>query len=289
MRYEGIVYRPPSEAYSFILQVTIGCAHNRCTFCNMYKGKNFRIRTMKEIKEDIIKASQTYGPQIRRVFLADGDALVLPTDQMVELLYFIKDAMPWVERISSYATPKDLLRKTEEELAKINKAGLALLYVGAETGDDKLLTHIQKGVTSTEIINACQKGKTAGFALSLTLISGLAGLEGLEDHALESAKLITAIKPQYLGFLTLMLEAGTTTTKEVNEGKLTLLSPDQVMEEMELFLQNVDSEGTVFRANHASNYVNLKGTLNQDTKEMLLLIKQAREKLSFKQEGFRRL
>lgn len=289
MRYEGIIYRPPSEAYSFILQVTIGCSHNQCAFCNMYKEKKFRIRPMQEIKEDLMTCKNTYGTQVKRIFLADGDALILPTEQLLDILYFIQDTMPWVERVSSYAAPKDLLLKSPEELSSLYKAGLLLLYLGAESGDDKILQHIHKGVTSKEIITACHKASDTGFAMSITLISGLAGVAGLKEHAIASARLISEIRPKYLGFLTLMLEPGTETTKEVKEGKLQLLNPEQVMDEMELFLTNIDSPGTIFRANHASNYVSLKGTLNTDKELLLSQIQHAREHLNFKSEGFRRL
>lgn len=289
MEYEGMVYRPPSEAYSLIVQVTIGCSHNGCRFCNMYKNKHFRIRDMDAMLKDLEESAELYGRQIQKIFLADGDALTIPTEDMLSILSFIKDKLPWVKQVSSYATPKDLLNKTDEELRSIANAGLSLLYIGAESGDDETLRAINKGVTMEEIKGACIKAKANGFRISVTLISGLGQKARLKEHAIKSAELISAIKPEYLGFLTLMLEEPAPIVKDVEEGRFTLLSPVEVMEEMELFLTHVDAEGTVFRSNHASNYVSLRGTLNEDREHLLKQVQTAKEKLLFKQEGFRRL
>ena len=289
MKYEGIVYRPPSEAYSYIIQVTIGCAHNTCLFCNMYRQKQFRVREMEEIKEELQEAARKYGVAVRKVFLADGDALCLPTSQMLEILSYIKEQMPWVERVSAYATAQDILEKSREELYKISKAGLKLLYIGAESGDDIVLHQMGKGVDSSQIQAAGIQAKECGFQTSVTLISGLGGKERHREHALASADLISQMKPDYLGFLTLMLEEPAPICRLVERGDFLLLELEEVMEEMELFLQRVDAEGTVFRANHASNYVSLRGTLNQDRRLLLEQVKEVKESMAFKQEVYRRL
>lgn len=289
MHYEGMIYRPPSEAYSLIVQVTVGCAHNGCTFCNMYKAKQFHLRDNKDILADLEEGSVVYGKQFDKVFFADGDALIIPTEQMLQLLTYVKANMPWVKQVSSYATPRDILLKTEEELRLINEQGLVLLYIGAESGDDEVLTKINKGVTSDEIIAACKKAKRCGFKTSVTLISGLGAQERLKEHAVESAKLISEIQPTYLGFLTLMLEEPAPIVKEVESGSFQLLTPVQVMEEMELFLTHVNSPGTIFRANHASNYLMLRGTLNQDKEMLLNQVETAKQDLTFRKESYRRL
>lgn len=289
MRYEGTVYRPPSEAHSLIIQVTIGCSHNTCTFCTMYKDKKFRIRSKEEIFMDLDEMSSAYGELPLRIFLADGDALVLKTRDLLDILSFIRVKFPFCERVTAYATARDILRKTDEELQALKKEGLSMVYVGAESGDPVILAHVKKDVTVEEMIQAADKLKKCGIQLSLTLISGLGGKERLREHALESARLVSAMKPEYLGFLTLMLEKGAPILEEIQAGQLTLLSPDAVMEEMKLFLTHVDSDGTVFRANHASNYLALKGTLNGDIPAMLAQVEEAEKKQKYKSERYRML
>ena len=289
MRYEGTVYRPPSEAHSLIIQVTIGCSHNTCTFCTMYKDKKFRIRSKEEIFMDLDEMSSAYGELPLRIFLADGDALVLKTRDLLDILSFIRVKFPFCERVTAYATAGDILRKTDEELQALKKEGLSMVYVGAESGDPVILAHVKKDVTVEEMIQAADKLKKCGIQLSLTLISGLGGKERLREHALESARLVSAMKPEYLGFLTLMLEKGAPILEEIQAGQLTLLSPDAVMEEMKLFLTHVDSDGTVFRANHASNYLALKGTLNGDIPAMLAQVEEAEKKQKYKSERYRML
>ena len=184
MQYEGDVYRPPSEARSLIIQVTIGCSHNKCTFCHMYTDKQFRVRKREEILADLDECRDTYGPYVQRVFFADGDALVVKTELLLELLHYVKKNFPYAERITSYGTAKDVLRKSEEELVALRKAGLAMIYLGAESGDDEVLVHIQKGETAAEIIAAGQKLKRCGIQTSVTLISGLGGSKGMAAFAM---------------------------------------------------------------------------------------------------------
>lgn len=289
MRYEGMVYRPPSEARSLIVQVTIGCAHNACTFCTMYKDKKFRIRKKEEVLEDFQSAFDTYGDNIQRIFLADGDALIVKTADLLDILHFIKEKFPSAERVTSYGTPGDILRKSEEELKSLAKAGLQMVYMGAESGDAVTLKDINKGVTREEVIEAGQKLRRCGIQSSITLISGLGGRARKEEHAIESAKLISAIRPDYVGFLTLMLDESTDIYKKIASGQMELLQPDEVVEEMKLFLSNVDSPGTVFRANHASNYVILKGNLNEDIDSMLQQLEDVEEAGRYRSERVRSL
>ena len=268
MRYKGKVYRPPSEAYSLIVQVTYGCSHNRCAFCDMYDDKHFSMRPMQEIREDFELARRVYK-RVDRVFLADGDALMRKTADLVEILGLIYDLFPECERVSCYASPASLQVKSEDELRLLRARGLQMVYMGLESGCDAVLTRMQKGHDAAAIVAAGQKARRCGFALSVTAISGLGSVALWRQHAADTAKAVSAIKPEYLGLLTLMVEHGTPLESWVKNGEFTLLSPMEVLKETELFLQQVDSEGTVFRANHASNYLTLKGTLNGDREALL--------------------
>ena len=289
MQYEGMVYRPPSEARSFILQVTIGCVHNACTFCTMYKDKTFRIRSLEEIFADIQDVYEQVGDHVRRIFLADGDALVIPTDRLKEILIKLRKTFPSAERITSYGAPKDVAHKSDAELKALKDSGLDMVYIGLESGDDEVLRRIKKGVDADSIIEAVQRLKAAGIQTSVTLISGLGGKERLKEHALKSAEAISRMQPDYVGFLTLMTDPDAPIQKEIDSGTLKLLSPEEVMDEMELFLETVDSPGTVFRANHASNYLLLKGNLNEDIPFMLKQVREVREQHGFRKESWRML
>ena len=290
MRYEGTVYRPPSEAGSLIIQLTIGCARNTCTFCAMYKDKNFRIRPLEEVVEDLYMAREYYSRiKVKRVFLADGDALIVKTKDLIYILEKVKEIFPECERISMYGAPKDILGKTPEELKTLKEAGLDMIYMGIESGDDEVLTFVKKGATQAEMIEAGKKIKDAGMILSVTLISGLGGRRFLKEHAVNSAKVISAIKPEYVGFLTLLVEEGTPMYDQLKNGEIELLKPQEVLEEMKLFISNVDSEGTVFRANHASNYIPLGGTFNRDKEALLAQIAEAEKRNMFKSDYFRAL
>lgn len=268
MRYKGKVYRPPSEAYSLIVQVTYGCSHNRCAFCDMYNDKHFSMRPMQEIREDFELARRVYK-RVERVFLADGDALMRKTADLVEILGLIYGLFPECERVSCYASPASLQVKSEDELRLLRARGLQMVYMGLESGCDAVLTRMQKGHDAAAIVAAGQKARRCGFALSVTAISGLGSVALWRQHAADTAKAVSAIKPEYLGLLTLMVEHGTPLESWVKNGEFTLLSPLEVLKETELFLQQVDSEGTVFRANHASNYLTLMGTLNGDREALL--------------------
>ena len=268
MRYKGKVYRPPSEAYSLIVQVTYGCSHNRCAFCDMYDDKHFSMRPMAEIREDFELARRVYR-RVERVFLADGDALMRRTEELVEILGLVYGLFPECQRVTCYASPTSLQVKSEDELRLLRARGLKMVYMGLESGCDAVLTRMQKGHDAAAIVAAGQKARRCGLTLSVTAISGLGSVEMWQQHAADTAKAVSEIKPDYLGLLTLMVEPGTPLESWVKDGSFTLLSPPEVLKETELFLRNVDSEGTVFRANHASNYLTLKGILNGDRDALL--------------------
>ncbi len=275
MRYEGSVYRPPSEAYSLIIQVTIGCAHNKCTFCSMFKDKRFRVRNVNEVLEDLDSARQHYR-RVNRIFLADGDALVLQNKDLLVILERIKKLFPECERVGIYGSPQDVLRKSKEELEELLEHGIGIIYIGAESGSDKVLKEINKGATRAEIIEAVKLIESAGIQASVTFISGLAGTDGWEDHAIESGTMISEMEPSYVGLLTLITEPGAELHRDIQEGRFQLLSPIGVLKETELLLENINvTRPCVFRSNHASNYVSLKGDLPQDKGRMLVQLRTA--------------
>ena len=269
MRYEGSVYRPPSEAYSLIIQVTLGCAHNDCTFCSMFKDKKFRVRDVKEVLEDLEEARKTYR-HVGKIFLADGDALVLTNEKLMIILKKIEELFPECERVGIYGSPQDVLRKKPEELEELRDNGVGIIYIGAESGSDKVLKDIKKGATRAEIIEAIKKIESSGIQSSVTFISGLAGIDGWEDHAIQSGTMISESEPSYVGLLTLMVEPAAPLYKDIKEGKFKFLEPMDVIRETILLLENTNvTKPCVFRSNHASNYVSLKGTLPQDRDDMI--------------------
>lgn len=289
INYEGIVYRPPSEAYSLIIQVTVGCAHNKCSFCSMYKDKKFKIKNLEEVYEDLYEARKLYK-SVKRIFLADGDAFVLPFDQLKDILNKINELFPECERVSSYAAPKDILRKSKEEITALKELGLKMLYMGIESGSDSILKDINKGVTSSDIMEAGKKAKDSGMKLSVTLISGIGGKDKLIENATQSAKVINAIEPDYLGTLTLMVEPNTEMYEAVRLGNFQVLGPDEAMFEMRELIKNIDVSHCIFRSNHASNYVPIGGALSEDKDKIIRLIDDVlKGKYKYKSEDFRRL
>ncbi|MFV0364086.1 MAG: radical SAM protein [Suipraeoptans sp.] len=290
MKYEGAVYRPPSEARSLIIQITIGCARNTCTFCSMYKVKRFRVRPREEVVEDLISAREYYrNVQIKKVFLADGDALIVKTEDLIYILKKIKEIFPEVERISAYGAPADVIAKSQSELESLRQSGLRMIYIGGESGDNKVLTDVKKGVTAEQIIIAGKKLKSSGMITSITFISGLGGRDRLKEHALGTARVISEINPEYVGLLTLMLEKGTVLYEQEKRREFELLKPMEIMTELKLLVENIDSSGTVFRSNHASNYFALKGTFNEDREAMLREIQNAIKSDDYTPEGYRSL
>lgn len=274
MRYFGSVYRPPSEARSLIVQVTYGCSHNTCAFCSMYKEKQFRLRPMEEILEDFRMARQAYSV-VRRIFLADGDALIRPAADLERILESIAELFPECERVTCYASPSSIHKRTPEELVRLRERNLTMVYMGLESGCDQVLKKMRKGHTAADIVAAGQKINAAGIELSVTAISGLGGVELWREHAMDTAAALSAMKPAYIGLLTLMVEPGTPLYDWVRKGEFTLLDSRQVLEETALLIAQLDCEGAVFRMNHASNYLTLKGTLNEDKQALLQRIHSA--------------
>ena len=274
MRYFGSVYRPPSEARSLIVQVTYGCSHNTCAFCSMYKAKKFTLRPMEEILEDFRLARQAYS-KVGRIFLADGDALIRPAADLERILEVIAELFPECERVTCYASPSSVHKRTPEELKRLREHNLTMVYMGLESGCDEVLKRMRKGHTAADIVAAGQKINAAGIDLSVTAISGLGGVELWREHAMDTAAALSAMKPAYIGLLTLMVEPGTPLYDWVEKGQFQLLDSHQVLEETALLVAQLDCEGAVFRMNHASNYLTLKGTLNEDKQALLKRIHSA--------------
>ncbi|WP_040191460.1 radical SAM protein [Clostridium culturomicium] len=276
MRYEGTVYRPPSEGRSLIIQATIGCSHNKCTFCEMYKDKKFRMRNIDEVFEDLRSARARYS-YIEKIFLADGDALIIPTNRLILILDEINSLFPECKRITVYASPKSILLKSPEELSLLKEHGLYMVYLGLESGDDTILAAVNKGASSSQLIEAGKRIKDADIKISCTLISGLGGKEKWTEHAINSAKVINEIDPDYLGLLTLRVE-NRLINQDVINGRLTLLSAKEVLEEAHLLIKNLDLSNCVFRSNHASNYVSLGAVLGDEKEELLQYIEEILKK-----------
>lgn len=272
MRYEGNVFRPPSEARSYILQCTVGCSHNRCTFCSMYKDKKYRVRDLAEIMADIRLAGEYYG-DLYKVFLADGDALAMPTSDLLEILAALYQTFPSLKHVGIYASPDSILGKSPEDLIKLKEAGITMAYLGVETGDRKLLEDIRKGVTYEEMVEAGRKVREAGILLSVTIILGLAGrTPQAVDHARNTARILNEINPDYIGALTLMLEPKTEMYRRLQRGEFELPNPFEILDELRLIIQGLEVQGTEFRSNHASNYLAIKGRLPEDKQKILALI-----------------
>ena len=274
MHYSGAVYRPPSEAHSLIVQCTLGCSHNKCAFCIMYKEKQFSINPLEQVLSDLAEA-RTYYARIERIFLADGDALILPMDYLLSVLDYIREHFPECERVSAYASTKALMRKSDEELQTLRERGLQMVYVGLETGYEPLLKKYDKGVTAEEIIEHSLRAKAAGMTLSVTAINGMGGKEQSEEHAIATAAALSRIKADYVAMLTLRVYSGTPLHDWIERGELTMLGPQELALENRLILQHIDSDGSVFRSNHASNYLPLKGTLNRDRDALIAQIDAA--------------
>lgn len=277
MRYRGIVIRPPSEAGSYILQVAYGCSHNACTFCPTYKGVRFQVRDQSEVFEDIREASMLI-PRTRRVFLADGNALCLPTRDLEAVLERLRAAFPLLERTGIYANGRDILEKSDEELSRLRELGLGIVYLGLESGDDRVLRAVRKRDTSEEMIEAVRKAHRCGIKTSVIVLLGLGGVEGSEEHAAKSARAVSRMNPDYLSVLTLMLVPGTPLWEKRQAGEFVLPSQLGLLAELRLFLRECELDGCVFRTNHASNYLPLGGVLSRDREAMLRVIDSALER-----------
>ena len=276
VKYEEPLFRPPSEAQSLIFQVTIGCAWNRCAFCEMYSEKTFRIKNEEELLREIEAAAKVF-PDTRRIFLADGNAMVLSAGKLLRILSAIKSAFPRVNRVSAYALPSDILSKTPEDLEKLRTAGLKLIYVGVESGDDAVLLKNHKSETFQSTIDGLLKAKTAEIKLSVMILSGLGGKELSRQHALNSARLVNKVQPEHLSVLVLSFPFGLEHYQKLLKSAFEPLTVQEQLEEVECFISETSLEGTVFRSNHASNYLELSGVLGRDKIRMLEELRTAIE------------
>ncbi|MEH6604034.1 MAG: radical SAM protein [Pseudomonadales bacterium] len=273
------VFRPPSEARSLILQVTNGCSWNKCTFCDMYTAeqKKFRPKAIEELEQELI-AVRDAGYAVRRIFLADGDAMTLSVRRLREILSLIKHYLPDVQRVSSYCLPRNLKNKTVEELAELRELGLQLMYVGCESGDDAVLSMVNKGETFDSSLSALQKIKQAGMKSSVMILNGMGGREFSVQHAENSARLMNLAQPEYLSTLVVSFPSGLDRYQAGFNGRFVPLDQDELFREMDLLLNALELEKTVFRSDHASNYLVLKGILGRDKERMLAQVHMAIEK-----------
>ena len=290
IKYVGDVYRPPSEAYSLIVQATIGCTHNKCSFCKMFKEKRFQTRPTEDIIADFAWARKRYR-SVPRIFLADANALCLKTDKLMPILTYIEETFPECERVTIYGRASDVLRKTEDELRQLREHGLTMVYIGAESGSDKVLEMCRKGETRQQLIDAVKRIEKVGIKASVTFISGLAGKDGWEDHAIQTGTMITEMNASYVSLLTLLVDPQAPMYEDIQSGRLKLLTPQEVLAETHLMLENTNPEKTcIFRSNHASNYLSLKGDLPQDRDRFLAQIEAAMKNTGMlKDERFRLL
>lgn len=271
MRYEGIVIRPPSEAGSLILQVTLGCSHNKCTFCPTYKKKKFKIRPIESIRADLKEVGGV--GRIRRIFLADGDALIIPQKTLVPIFDSINEFIYGVDRIGMYGNVKSILRKTPEELKDLREKGLGIIYMGLESGNSDILKKVKKGTGPEEAVEAAKRVRDAEILLSVTVLLGLGGKNGSKHHAIETGKILSDMNPDFIGALTLMIVPGTPLYDDLQKGAFVL--PDQMgfLEELYLILKSINVNSCLFTSNHASNYLPLRVNLPDQRDEAISLIR----------------
>ena len=276
MKYEGMIYRPPSEADSLILQVTVGCSYNRCTFCGSFQGKSFRIKSFGEVKEDIDEVS-SYG-FIRRVFLADGDALIISQKELVRILDYLKLKLIGLERVGIYANARDILKKEVSELKELRNLGMGIIYLGLESGNSEVLKRIKKNATVDQMINAAGRVKEAGILLSVTVLLGIGGVELSHAHAEDTGKVLSEMDPDYVGALSLMIVPGTPIAEEIKAGQLRLPTPFGLIEELGTMIENCQFSRCFFASNHASNYLPLRVRMPMEKEKALRLIREVLER-----------
>lgn len=274
MHYEGMIIRPPSEANSIILQVTVGCSHNKCTFCGTYKGERFQIKDESIIDADIRYAAQNYS-FLRRLFLADGDALIIPQPKLRWIFTRIREAMPWIQRIGLYGNAKSILRKSPDELQELRGLGLGIVYLGLESGDFEVLKEIHKGVGPERMIETGRRVRAAGIKLSVTVLLGIAGRDRSLAHARATGEVLSAMDPNYVGALTLMVLPNTELGQKVRDGQFELMEPLELLTELREMLSHTNLSLGLFLANHASNYLPLKVRMPAGKEEALRLIDEA--------------
>jgi radical SAM superfamily enzyme YgiQ (UPF0313 family) len=275
MRYEGTIYRPPSEAYSLLIQATIGCPHNRCTFCAMYKDTKFRLRPVEEIKEDLAAAQAYYGPHVQSLFFPDGNTIIFKTEQLVEILEYARGLFPALERVTVYGAARYINKKSSSDLRRLKEAGLNRIHSGMESGDDDVLARIRKGVTAAEIIQAGLKLKDAGIESSQYYLTGAGGRDLWEQHALNSGKTLSAFSPDFIRIRTLRLIKRTPLYEQWQRGEFQLPSPHEALRELQLLVENLDCSATQVLSDHMLNYWDIHGQLPQDRSHMLAEIQTA--------------
>jgi radical SAM superfamily enzyme YgiQ (UPF0313 family) len=274
MHYEGTIIRPPSEANSILLQVTVGCSHNKCTFCGTYTGERFRIKSDDIIMADIAFAAQ-YCKRQRRVFLCDGDAMIIPQKRLMKILTEIRRQLPWVTRVGVYANTKSLSMKSDAELRELHANGIGIAYMGLESGDDATLKAIKKGATAQRMIDMGRKARAAGIKLSVTVLLGLAGRERSQIHARETGRVLSAIDPEFVGALSLMLIPGTPLYDQHQNGTFDLIEPDEMLAELRTMIAETHQTKGMFHANHASNYLPIRARMPKEKTQTLDLIDAA--------------
>ena len=272
MKYEGMIYRPPSEAHSLILQVSIGCSHNKCAFCGSFKEKKFRVRSLDEIRQDVEEA-KAYERYVRRVFLADGDALIIPQKRLVPIVDLIGKSFPRLERIGVYGNAKSILKKSVDDLKTLKEMGVGIIYLGVESGDQATLDRVCKGTTLDKMAEAASRVKEAGIVLSVTVLLGLGGVERSETHAAATGKFLSRIDPEYIGALSLIIVEGTPLAAEVERGTFIVPDPYKMLEELAIMIENTNVTHAFFASNHASNYLPVKVWLPEDKDRALRAIR----------------
>jgi radical SAM superfamily enzyme YgiQ (UPF0313 family) len=270
MDYEGLIIRPPSEAYSLLLQVTTGCSHNKCTFCGTYRQKKFKIKPLEQIKKDLQEA-RSYD-HVDRVFLCDGDALIIPQPRLEEILKLINSNLPNINRIGTYANAKSILRKSVDELKNLKALGLEIIYLGLETGNAELLQKIHKGVTCEQMVEAAHRVKEAGITLSVTVLLGLGGIDHSIEHAIDTAKILSDMDPDFVGALTLMFVPETELYEDYLAGRFVLPDKFGFIRELYLMIEKSNFTNCYFTSNHASNYLSIKAHLPREKEKTLRMI-----------------
>ena len=277
MKYEGMIFRPPSEADSLILQVTVGCSYNRCTFCGAYQGKSFRVKTLDEVKEDIDEVSAD-GVSIPRVFLADGDALAIPQEQLIKILSTLKTKLKGLKRVGIYANARDILKKSADELKELKALNLGIIYLGLESGNAEVLRRIKKNATADQMIRAAKRVKESGILLSVTVLLGIGGVELSQAHAEDTGKVLSQMDPDFVGALSLMVVPGTPIEKEIETGRLVLSTPFGLIQELETMIHHSEFTQCFFASNHASNYLPVKIQMPEQKEEALRRIREVLDK-----------
>lgn len=274
MRYEGNIYRPPSEWKSYLLQVTIGCSHNACTFCGMFKDKKYRVRPLSEIMEDIEMAKKTLGT-VHQIFLCDGDAIAMPTPDLLKIIHKLKRTFPELKEIATYAGPKSTLSKSLEELKELHSAGLTKAYLGVESGDEQVLKETCKGVNAAQMLEAGQNLVNSGIELYAIILIGLAGKERSKDNAIATADIINKMNPTNLAAMTYTPVLGTKMYRDIEQGKFQVLNDVECLQETKELIQHIELDNLYFTSNHASNFVPIEGKLIKDKGTILKLLDEA--------------